>query len=103
MTARDDLALDLETVDAQCEVMPRAPLRMLACGHEKRTHRTDVAHCRACRGEPHAVLTTAQCIERAASALRAAQEFENHAHLARMRAAAYQRHIETTTKGDTDR
>lgn len=23
VTARDDLALDLETVDAQCEVMPR--------------------------------------------------------------------------------
>lgn len=97
----DDIALDRETVDAQCEVMPRAPLRMLACGHEKRTHRTDVARCRDCRGEPRVVLTPEQCLERVVTALRTARDFETHALIARQRAAAYQRHADT--KGDTDR
>lgn len=102
MSARDDIALDRETVDAQCEVMPRAPLRMLACGHERHTHSTTVSRCRQCRGEPMAVLTPEQCRARVAEALRAAREFENHALIARQRAAAYERHADHT-RGDTGR
>ena len=102
MSAPDDIALDRETVDAQCEVMPRAPLRMLTCGHEKHTHRVTTTKCRQCFNEPRPVLTPEECRARAATSLRAAREFENHALIARQRAAAYQRHADHS-RGDTGR
>lgn len=97
MSARDDLSLDLETTDAQRELMGApAPLRLLECGHTKHTHRTDVARCTECARVHHtsvvrAVLTPEMARAKAAEALRAAQHAEELALRHREAAARFTR------------
>lgn len=97
VTARDDIALDRETVDAQLEVVPRAPMRVLACGHTKHTFLGDAAHCRAC-GNRQPILTLERALELAATNERAAALNDDLARRARERASAFRAYAEREMK-----
>jgi hypothetical protein len=92
----NDLALDHETVSAQLEVCPVAPVRVLACGHERATFRDDATFCRACLCV-QAVLTPERALREAEVNERAAQLNDDLARRARERAAAFRRFATTTT------
>lgn len=100
MSARDDLSLDLETVDAQRELMGApAPLRVLSCGHERRTHRTDAAVCHRCGHVARQVMTAELMRAEAAAADRAVRFAEEMAANARVRAAAWRERAERASGG----
>lgn len=73
-----------------------APLRVLACGHERATFRTDATFCRACLCM-QAVITPERALREAEVNERAAQFNDDLAKRARDRAAAFRRFATTTT------
>jgi len=86
----DSLSLDPDTVSAQLEVCPEAPERVLACGHEKRTHRTDGAFCRTCQ-RVQAVMTPERALAMAKHEERSAAFCDDLARSARERAAMFRK------------